>query len=82
MLSHLSGSLSAGIKEVSSMGYSLNITQADAVLEKLADAGSFVVVGRITASSHPDVFPSRDVIRIPILFDTPRWNVFPTSYGM
>lgn len=34
--------------------------------------------GRITASSHPDVFPSRDVIRIPILFDTPRWNVFPT----
>ena len=35
MLSHLSGSLSAGIKEVSSMGYSLNITQADAVLEKL-----------------------------------------------
>ena len=55
------------------MGYSLNITQADAVLEKLRKDY------RVFA---PDVFPSRDVIRIPILFDTPRWNVFPTSYGM
>ena len=73
MLSHLSGSLSAGIKEVSSMGYSLNITQADAVLEKLRKDYRVFAPRRFPKQGR---YSDTDIVRYAEV------ERFPTSYGM